>query len=99
MELDNCETENKSKRKASGEVEDHRTFRKIRRLDPDVVNKIAAGEIIVAPAHAIKELIENAVDASSTSVEIVVKDGGFKLLQVTDNGHGINVGCFIYVFH
>ncbi|KAI9889528.1 MAG: DNA mismatch repair protein [Vezdaea aestivalis] len=64
--------------------------KRIKALDQDVVNKIAAGEIIVAPVHALKELLENAVDAGSTALEVLVKEGGLKLLQITDNGHGIN---------
>lgn len=64
--------------------------RKILPLDKSVVNLIAAGEIIIAPSNALKELLENSIDAQSTQIEVMVKDGGVKLLQITDNGKGIN---------
>lgn len=63
---------------------------KIKLLDQDVVHKIAAGEVIVSPTNALKELIENSLDAGSSSIQVVCKDGGFKLLQITDNGNGID---------
>lgn len=61
----------------------------IKKLSDSVINKIAAGEVVERPASAIKELVENSIDAGSTSATISVIDGGKALIKVMDNGCGM----------
>ncbi|WP_262268475.1 DNA mismatch repair endonuclease MutL [Microvirga yunnanensis] len=61
----------------------------VRRLDPILVDRIAAGEVVERPAAAVKELVENAVDAGAASIEIAVEAGGRRLIRIVDDGRGM----------
>ncbi|MFA7066867.1 MAG: ATP-binding protein, partial [Dysgonamonadaceae bacterium] len=59
-------------------------------LPDSIANQIAAGEVIQRPASVVKELVENAIDAEATHVQIIIKDAGRTIIQVIDNGKGMS---------
>ena len=63
-------------------------------LDEHLINQIKAGEVVESPHAMLKELIENSIDANSTSLKIIIKNNGLDLVQIRDNGEGLNLKSY-----
>ncbi|MBE7074385.1 MAG: DNA mismatch repair endonuclease MutL [Clostridiales bacterium] len=70
----------------------------IKLLDKQVINQIAAGEVVEKPASIVKELVENSIDAGATEITIEIKNGGIDYISITDNGCGINKDEVVLAF-